>query len=98
MPTAKPDQIDSFLCEPRHAIGGTVSCNGASQLSPVCYIYEEGFFYIGITDDTVKYRNLCRDPRISLCIGGGCEDVRTVMVAGTVELCVMAIPLQVSMR
>ena len=98
MSTVKPDQIDSFLCEPRHAIVGTASRDGAPQLSPVWYIYEEGFFYVGITGDTVEYRNLCRDPRISLCIDGGREDVRTVMVAGTVELYDKANPLQVSMR
>ena len=98
MSTVKPDQIDSFLREPRHAIVGTVGRDGAPQLSPVWYIYEEGRFYIGITGDTAKYRNLRRDPRISLCIDGGREDVRTVIVAGTVELYEKAHPLQASMR
>ena len=98
MSTVKPDQIDSFLCEPRHAIVGTAGRDGAPQLSPVWYIYEKGFFYIGITSDTVKYRNLCRDPRISLCIDGGREDMRTVMVAGMVEMYAKENPLQVFMR
>jgi len=91
-------EIDSFLQEPRHAIVGTVGRDGAPQLSPVWYIYEEGRFYIGITSDTAKYRNLRRDPRISLCIDGGRADVRTVMVAGTVELYEKSHPLQVAMR
>ncbi|HRJ42757.1 MAG: PPOX class F420-dependent oxidoreductase [Caldilineaceae bacterium] len=91
-------EIDSFLQEPRHAIVGTLGRDGAPQLSPVWYIYEEGRFYIGITSDTAKYRNLRRDPRISLCIDGGRADVRTVMVAGTAELYEKSHPLQVAMR
>lgn len=91
-------EIDRFLQEPRHAVVGTVGRDGAPQLSPVWYIYEDGRFYIGITSDTAKYRNLRRDPRISLCIDGGRDDVRTVMVAGTAELYGKVHPLQVSMR
>jgi len=41
---------------------------------------------------------LRRDPRISLCIDGGRADVRTVMVAGTVEFYDKAHPLQTAMR
>ncbi|MBX3051336.1 MAG: PPOX class F420-dependent oxidoreductase [Caldilineaceae bacterium] len=98
MPTMNPPEIDSFLAEPRHAIVGTVAGDGAPQLSPVWYIYEGGRFYIGITSDTAKYRNLRRDQRISLCIDGGRADVRTVMVAGTAELYEKDHPLQGAMR
>lgn len=98
MSTIEANQIDSFLHQPLHAILGTVGCDGAPQLSPVWYIYEESRFYIGITSHTVKYRNLCCDPRISLCIDGGRDDVRTVIVTGTVELFDKAHPLQASMR
>jgi PPOX class probable F420-dependent enzyme len=98
MSTMNQFEIDSFLQRPLHAIVGTIGRDGAPQLSPVWYIYEEGSFYIGITGDTAKYRNLRRDPRISLCIDGGREDVRTVMVSGTAELYAKVHPLQVSMR
>jgi PPOX class probable F420-dependent enzyme len=98
MSTMNQGEINSFLQEPRHAIVGTVGRDGAPQLSPVWYIYEDGRFYIGITSDTAKYRNLRRDPRISLCIDGGRDDVRTVIVAGTAELYGKEHPLQVSMR
>lgn len=98
MPSMNQTEIDDFLHAPRHAIVGTIGRDGAPQLSPVWYIYEEGRFYIGITADTAKYRNLRRDPRISLCIDGGREDVRTVMVTGTAELYEKAHPLQAPMR
>lgn len=98
MPTMNQPEIDNFLHAPRHAIVGTIGSDGAPQLSPVWYIYEDGRFYIGITADTAKYRNLCRDPRISLCIDGGREDVRTVMVTGTAGLYEKDHPLQAPMR
>ena len=91
-------EIDGFLQTPRHAIVATNTADGAPQLSPVWYIYEDGRFYIGITTDTAKYRNLRRDPRISLCIDGGREDLRTVMVSGVAELFGKTHPLQISMR
>lgn len=98
MSTMNQAEIDSFLQAPRHAIAGTIGRDGAPQLSPVWYIYEAGRFYIGITADTAKYRNLRRNPRISLCIDGGREDVRTVIVQGVVELYDKVHPLQKSMR
>ncbi len=80
------NQLNEFLQIPLHATVGTTRADGSPQLSPVWYIYENGLFYISITKNTAKYRNLQRDPRISLCIDGGREDLRTVMVSGTVEI------------
>ena len=83
---------------PLHAIAATTRADGSAQLSPVWYIYENGHFYIGITKDSAKYRNLLRDSRISLCVDGGREDLRTVMVCGAVEIIEKADPRQQSMR
>jgi PPOX class probable F420-dependent enzyme len=81
-----PDEIDSFLMAPRHAIVATNTRAGPPQLSPVWYIYEQGRLFISSSPDTAKYRNLQRDPRVSVCVDGGRDDVRTVTLYGTAEL------------
>lgn len=79
-------EIDEFLRARRFAIVGTNRINGPPQLSPVWYLYEDGRIYFTIYVESVKYRNLRRDPRIGLCIAGESPDARAVMFYGSVEL------------
>ncbi len=79
-------RIEEFHQAPRNAIVGTNRRDGAPQLSPVWYLYEDGRFYIGVRRTSAKYRNLQRDPRIGLCIDGGHPDSRAVMIYGSAEL------------
>jgi PPOX class probable F420-dependent enzyme len=80
------NQIEAMLRGPLNAVIGTNRRNGAPQLSPIWYIYEDGRFYISVGADSVKARNVRRDPRVSLCIDEGHPDGRAVTVDGTAEL------------
>ncbi len=86
LPAMTQAQIDEFLGVPRHAIVGTNRLDGPPQLSPVWYLYEAGRIYISVLVASAKYRNLRRDPRISLCVDGGHPDARAVMITGRAEL------------
>lgn len=92
------NEIADFLQTPRNAIVGANRANGSPQLTPVWFLYEDGRFYISVTRSTAKYRHLQRDPRITLCIDGGSEDARTVIVYGAVQFVEHGESLQQEMR
>lgn len=79
-------QIEQFLQAPRFAVVGTSRANGAPQLTPVWYLYENGRIYMSTSVNTAKYKNMSRDPRICICIAGQHPDARAVMIYGTAEL------------
>jgi len=81
-----PSQIEAFLAEPRHAIAAVLRQNGEPQLSPIWYLYEAEHLYFAVFQKSAKFRNLRRDPRITLCIDAGHPDARAVAISGTAKL------------
>jgi PPOX class probable F420-dependent enzyme len=79
-------QVSEFLQADRHAILATNGRNGAPQLTPVWYIFEDGVLYVSAQTRTVKIRNLRRDPTVTVCIDGGRGDARYVVFYGKAEL------------
>lgn len=79
-------QVEEFLQVPRFAVVGTIRVNGAPQLTPVWYLYENGRIYVSTSVNSAKYRNMSRDPRICICIAAQHPDARAVMIYGAVEL------------
>lgn len=78
--------IAEFLAPPRHAIVATNRHDGPPQLTPVWYIYEHGRMYISAGVNTVKVRNLRRDPQLTVCVDGGHPDARYVILQGRVTI------------
>jgi len=79
-------EIEEFLQAPRFAVVGTNRVNGPPQLTPVWYLYENGKIYVSMFVESAKYKNLRRDPRVSICVAGENPDARAVIFSGTVEL------------
>ena len=81
-----PSEIQAFLAAPRHAIAAVLRPDGAPQLSPIWFLYENERLYFSILMSSAKYDQLRRDPRIALCIDAGHPDARAVSISGTAEL------------
>ncbi|MSQ48148.1 MAG: TIGR03618 family F420-dependent PPOX class oxidoreductase [Deltaproteobacteria bacterium] len=62
------EQINDFLSECRNATIATLNKNGAPQLTPVVFYWDGSTFYASVTKETIKYKNLTRDPRMSLVV------------------------------
>jgi PPOX class probable F420-dependent enzyme len=79
-------EIEEFLRPPRFAIVGTNRKDGPPQLTPVWYLYEKQKLYVSMFTKSAKYKNLRRDPRLSICIAGDNPDARAVIFSGSAEL------------
>jgi PPOX class probable F420-dependent enzyme len=62
------EQINDFLSERRNATIATINKNGTPQLTPVIFYWDGSTFYASVTKETIKYKNLKRDPRMSLIV------------------------------
>lgn len=62
------EQINDFLSERRNATIATLNSKGDPQLTPVIFYWDGTTFYISVTKETVKYKNLKRDSRMSLIV------------------------------
>ena len=62
------EQLADFLSERRNAAIATLNTKGNPQLTPVIFYWDGSAFYFTITKETVKYRNIKRDPRISVIV------------------------------
>ncbi len=78
--------FEAIAKQPINAILATNRRDGAPHISPIWYLYEEGRFYISLGANSVKARNVRRDPRVSLCIDEGHPEGRAVTVDGRAEL------------
>ena len=64
-PTAEQRQL---IEGEKLAVMATVRRDGGPQLTPIYYAYVDGRFLISTTRDRAKYKNVRRNPQVSLCI------------------------------
>ena len=65
------ERMNTFLNGTHNAILATIKRDGSPQLTPVVYRWDGEKFWISTTKDRAKYKNLMRDPRMSLSIEDG---------------------------
>ena len=70
-----PEQLNAFLSEDRNAVLATINKNGTPQCTPVAFYWDGAAFYISFNKEAVKYKNLKRDPRMTLTVAD--DDLKT---------------------
>jgi len=66
-----PDEarrLEEFLTPSHIVVVATIGRNGMPHLTPNWYAYANGRLMISTTRERVKYRNLSRDNRMTVCI------------------------------
>jgi PPOX class probable F420-dependent enzyme len=63
-----PDEIDAFLAERHTLVIATLRADGSVHMSTVWYRWDGEVFWISTNRDRVKYRNITRDPRVSVLV------------------------------
>lgn len=63
-----PEDMLDLLTGRNIAIVGIHRSSGGPQLGPVWYLWDGEAFYFSIAKNTAKYRNILRDPSISLMV------------------------------
>ena len=61
-------ELNHFLAEPRIAVMATINRDGSPQLTPNWYYYDGTQLTFVTTKERIKFFNLRRDSRISVCI------------------------------
>ncbi len=76
-------RLREFLQSPRIGVLATVTRNGSPQISPIWYRYSDGKITMSTTKETLKCRNVRRDPRASLCVYSVPDGLEYVTLSGT---------------
>lgn len=79
-------ELTEFLRRPLVVGFTTIRQDGSPQVSPVWYEYDERKFYCWVDADSVKARNIRRDPHVALCIATHDEPYKYVLVEGICEI------------
>jgi PPOX class probable F420-dependent enzyme len=66
--TEEARHLEAFLTPSHIVVVATIGPSGMPQLTPNWYDYANGTLMISTTKERVKYRNLIRDNRMSVCI------------------------------
>ena len=73
----------AYLREHQLGVLATSRKDGSPQQSMITYLYDGEHVLISVTKDRAKYHNIRRQPRVSLLVPDGREQV---IVSGTAEL------------
>lgn len=75
-------QVNDLLSEPHVSVIGTVDADGKPALSPVWHQWHNGVAYVLVSRSSRKWKNILRNPAVSLCVDTKTAPYRAVIVEG----------------
>lgn len=76
-------QVNELLSDAHVSVIGTVDAAGTPALSPVWHLWREGVAYVLVSRTSRKWKNLQRNPSVSLCVDTKSAPYRAVIIEGT---------------
>ena len=84
-----PDEmtkLEEFLKPTRIVVVATVDRTGMPHLTPNWYVFSDGRLHISTTKERMKFINVARDNRMSVCIYSGTAASEYASITGHVEI------------
>jgi PPOX class probable F420-dependent enzyme len=81
-----PEEITQYLEAPHMAVMATINRRGVPQLTPNWYCYDGKVLTFVTRKDRLKYHNLQRDQRMSVCIYNPPSASNYVVIYGTATI------------
>ena len=81
-----PVEVDELLAELHVAVITTLNRDGSPQSTPVWYMPEADTIWVIADQDSLKVRNLKRDPRVSIMIASDSSPYRYIVFRGEATL------------
>ena len=78
-------EVDAFLREPRVAVLATIGEDGRPRTAPVWFLWDGASPVMFTGRPTLKWRNIERDARVSLCVDDRAVPYQAVIIDGVVE-------------
>lgn len=86
MPPMTQQELEEYLRRPLVVTFTTIRPDGSPHVTPIWYEYDGGKFYCWVGADTIKARNVRRNPRVALCIATHDHPYSYVIAEGTCEI------------
>jgi len=80
------EAFEQLMSEPQIAVFGTIGRDGAPHQAPVWFEWRDGAVLIPTQRGSQKWRNIERDPRVSVCIEHRDSPLAVAMISGTAEV------------
>ena len=85
-PALTPEEIQQYLEQPHIAVMATINRRGEPHLTPNWYRYNGSALMFVTRSDRLKYRNLQRDRRMSVCIYDAPRASQYVVISGAAAI------------